>query len=1223
MLVLKAFDKISNESISELPNVVILITDTLNVIKDKVCIKSAHLFNLPNLIKIAYKKDDKYIFLEKDSDVLDIPDNKIYVLKIADILLERLRDMIEYPDALLDELKLDGYSFTDNEYIMISNLIKVGNDLIKDNNFVQTYVDYSQEIKESITDKITKNTSKDLNNFYKKSDIEYLNDYTRELYYTNVNIIIKGNNVENNDHFIKLHNIFNLLELTGDIPLIGLNKKFSNDKNEDPLIKIYDRILDTGILPNEVKDWVLNGSNSYKTIKGLMLKVKTNFDNYLTMNLLPNGIIYIKYSSKDTTNLNTIRNIIKININNVILQLNKMNIFNKEKTINTLDKSDIIIDSMDITTITNFNIPLQQFKKIIQKETFNVFKYKDTISNDVLSLYYEGDKILNIRDYLDTSKINIYNIKNEKLYKIVMNYIYIINLISRNKDNNQLITEIKKIKEKSKKKLLKEQGINFDSRKCQHHPSIIESNGDLKSDEINFENKYYKCDDPTYKYPGFTVNNILCCYTKPQIGTETYIRNIDPKSFDILVQPSNFKVFINGDFETYVIKMISNYKQELDDTLFYYINKNNIIQPILNKELINAINKKEQDDKIWFDTISLAQLIYPSSSSKCSNKPDLTNRYNLNGPCDKSDLKYFGYGASGIPCCFDDSRNDTITKQKKEYDITSTHKIQAHKPLKNLQIGKLSLELDKIFNSSGTQLMHYRIGVFQNNNAFLNTILLGMKSDYHLDGIIQFKQLLSKYLDSNKEEFIKLNNGDIFIKYKSVENYKNVLNDIKKYINWYDFIDLLEKALNINIIILEENILDKNKYETRMVCRSNKKFNENPTLIVLKTKYEDDTKDSYELIIRIDENANIKNKIITTFSHRNPTTKFLIEYYNNTCVKRNVYPEKYPYIPLLNYNNFDIKYQIVNKLNKVFMVITNSGAIVPIIEQGIINDIKTIQLTDLINTTVPWVWTLEEFIIKNFEGENRWRRVELDNILKELNLSTNVNEQITNKTIYDKIVNYLKTQEQIPKLVSLNVYINYFKKIKREKNINIKILGLLKTNNKNIGGIMTNFGSIVPYLRNDSEYENDFTKLDYTYYLFDIDSITNNGYNMYSKYIENKIKLNKDLHQMKITLSNNITMPSDQSVKKFIEELTKTPNIPRYNKLQTLIKTFHSITNNKYVNNSYIEFIFSIIANDIINDNFNLLINGIIEDTNVENRDNETVLLNIDDIYKWLKTNKN
>ena len=39
--------------------------------------------------------------------------------------------------------------------------------------------------------------------------------------------------------------------------------------------------------------------------------------------------------------------------------------------------------------------------------------------------------------------------------------LYIINLISRNKNNDQLIKEITKVKEKSKKKLLKEQGINF------------------------------------------------------------------------------------------------------------------------------------------------------------------------------------------------------------------------------------------------------------------------------------------------------------------------------------------------------------------------------------------------------------------------------------------------------------------------------------------------------------------------------------------------------------------------------------------------------------------------------------------------------------------------------------------------------------------------------------------------------------------------------------------
>ena len=1199
MLQIQAFDKSTNkliiyednedDDLNEMINKIpILLSDSLKVIKEKVCIKSES--NFPNFIKIEYSRGGEFYLLENDTQVSNISDYKIYVSNVFNVLFDKINDILLDSDNLFNQLKSDGWLLNETEYKMIINLIKYNNEMIQDNNekdtIIQEFIEYSTNIKNKILE-FYKNTSKDFKEFNKLSNIEYKEEYTKSINYTNLNIIIKGNDIDSKTAFIKLDKIFNYLELNHTIPLIALNKKFSNETTNEPLIKIYDRILDGNeeLSLKDIKNWVLNenkGSTSYKTIKGLMLKIKTDYSNYLTMNLLPNGIIYVKYSSNDNdneSNLENIQKMIKTSVNNVILQLNKLNVFYstgnvnivKQERINTISSSTFIIDSIDIESITNFNIPLNQFKKIIQKDTFNdIFKYKETKSTEILSLYYREDKILNIRDYFDTSVINIFNVKNIRIYKIIMNCIYILNLISRNKDNDQLINEIKKIKEKSKKKLLKEQGINFDSRKCQHHPSIINNEGDqLTTDTILFDNKYYKCDDDIYKYPGFTINNILCCYTKPQLGTETYIRNVDADSLDILVQPSNFKVFIDGDFETYVIKMISNVTDE-NYTMYYYINRNNIIQPILNIELINAIKEKEQADNIWFDTVSLAQLIYPSATSKCNNVPDLTNRYNLNGPCDNNgDFKYFGYGANGIPCCFDETRVDNIKKNKKQLDITNTHKIQAYKPLKNLQIGNLSNELDNLLNNvlDNKGLFHYRIGVFQNNNSFLNCVLLGIKNDYHIEGVLNFKKFLTKYLNDNPDEFIKLGNGEIYLKYKSVKNYINNLNDPKKNILWNDFIDLLEKALNINIIILETIKDQNNKYQTQMVCRTtntNKKFTQQPTLMLLKTKYDEDKYYSFELIIRINENASIKDKIITTFSYNNTTTKFLFEYYHKTCIKTNIYPDNYPFISLYTFTelkNLDIpiKYQVINSLNKTSLVMTDSGILLPIIEQGVIDN-------------------LEHILFKNI------------------------------------------TQ----KLVNLDQYINFFKKLKKEQNVVIKILGLLNSDNETVGGIMTNFGYIIPYLKTTSDDDNQderFPHLDYTYHLVDIDSIVNNQQNAYSKYTNNKIKLNKDLNKIKNVLSNNIK--SNERLKTFIEKLTIKTDVIRYTKIQKLLELFHRITNDIYQEDSYIKFLFSMIANDILNDTDNLFINGIIEDNQLEQRDTESVLLNIDDIYKWLKRNKN
>jgi hypothetical protein len=732
-----------------------------------------------------------------------------------------------------------------------------------------------------------------------------------------------------------------------------------------------------------------------------------------------------------------------------------------------------------------------------------------------------------------------------------------------------------------------------------------------------------------YSYPGFTIDNILCCFTKPQIGNETYVKNIHSESLDILVQPSNFKIWINGDFETYAIKMISDYSTNVG-TNYFYVNKNNILQPISSQELIDKIKEKEQNENIWFDIISLSQLIYPSPTNKCNDKPDLTNRYNLNGPCDNQEnSKYFGYGANGIPCCFDERRNDIITKNKKDFDLTSTYKKQANKQLKNLQIGDLSKELDILFNKilNNKGLLHYRIGVLQNNNSFLNAVLLGIKRNFNLNGIINFKQLLNEFLDNNPEEFLKLNDGYISLKYKSINNYKKYLNNNKNYIIWNDFIDLLEKALRINIIILEEDI---SKNEIKMVCRPNKKFVSNSSLILFKTKYEQvnsyiKNKDSFELIIRINEKASIKDKIITNFSQNSDTIKFLLEYYSKTCTKKNVYPDNYPYIPLLNYQNLitdlnlKIKYQIVSKLNKCSLVMTENGCLFPIIERGLIDNIEKISFIDFINTAkVTTESDFDKFIKQSWNGDSRWRRSELNEIIEKFNLPKNPGQ--SNKEVYNIIFNYLGSKDILP-FRPLNAFIEFFKLIDN----GTKIVGLLPTHNNKIGGIMTNFGYILPYAKIENENGYNLPYLDFIYYLTDID-YTNNSNNAYTDYINYKDNINKDLYKTKLTLSSFINKSPEIKIK--IEKLIKNIKIERYTKIININKIFNDIFENKFINDNYYQFIFNIISNEIINDNKeNLLINGIVvENNDIDNiikRDNESILLNIDDIYKWISTHKN
>jgi len=1173
MLKVLPIDKDTNTEIESETEIVIILTDTLQVIKEKIFLMDMRYY--PNFIKIEIKVDDNYILLD-DKLVLDNY-NKIYISNIiTELEKENEKNQIFYPDILYESLLNNFVDLTRGEFDIAVDFIKNP----EENTFIEFLDKYLVPLqkKYDMTDEQIE--------FYNLCKRDRYNDnLISDKIYKDINVIIKGNDIDfvmkTNNIFIKLFDIFNIIELNSSIPFIGLNKKFTNDTSSEPLLKVYDSILED-ISEKEIKSWILNekkmlNQTTYKTIRGLMMKIKVDYDNYLTMNVMPNGLIYVKYSSKDNESIDDIMEVIKTNVNDTINMLNKLNVFYKSRRINTIENSSLEIESLDVISTTNFYISRRKLKSLLKEQDFNLLEYKDTNSTDVLSLYFLdniNDKklTLNIKDSLtekDSSIINILNVKNIKLYKIIIEILYIIHLISDkiNKDD-----EDRKIVEKSSKKILKDAGINFNSRKCQHHPILID-NVAKDDSEIQFNNRNYKCNDPLYEYPGFTIDNILCCFTKSQIGNETYIRNINPDSYDILIKPSNFKIKINGDFETYAIKMISNYENDMNLSKYFYVNRNNILQPILNNELINAIELKEHSENIWFDTITLAQLIYPSPTNKCSNKPNLNKRYNLNAPCAEPEnefARHFGYGASGIPCCFNTEREDIIIKKKKESDITNAYILKPNKPLKNMQIGELSKDLNELFNKVlEHNYHHYRIGVLQNNNSFLNAVLLAVKDDFKLNGIIDFKSLLNKYLDNNNEEFLKLNNGLVHLKYKTIDNYKKYLNNNKNYIYYNDFIDLLEKVFNINIIMMEEipDIKkDIKKYNINMICRSNKKYNNVlANIVLLKTKYDENSlntytknTDSFELLIRINEKSSLKDKIITMFSQRSNTIKFLLEFYSKTCIQRNVYPENYGYIPLLNYNSLlNIKYQIVNSLNKVSMVMIDQGYLIPIVETPLIDNIPKITFTELIKDD--------------------------------------------------------------SKLLSLEKYMDFVKETK----VNMKLLGLLPAHNRNIGGIMTNFGYIIPYNKRNTTDFSLLPELDFVYYLKDIDSIVSKTKNPYNDFIEYKDNINKNLHLMKIKISDAIGSLPD--IKLLIENLVKDKNTSRSEQIRDLLKIFNNLFNDKYINDSYYQFIFNIISNEIINDNVeNLLINGIVTSSNVvEKRDNESILLNVDDIYSWIKNHKN
>lgn len=1220
----KKTDKVIN---NEYPN--ILLDDSIKKTKEKLFAFFPEF--IPNLIKIEIQNDSgDFITISDSNSILyeafdSLPEEPV-------IFLSNLQDYVSVTDvqdlyindskfkSSFDKYKNEYSDLTEEDLSFIIKLnlmnIGIGNITISD---IQDYINTTQNKRNKIVQSIEQQENDTiLQQFYKLSQ-----EFTPEINaitYNDISLVITGENVSTGTKgvFIKLNEIFNVLELNDNIPFIALGKKSSASDVKQPQIKIYNRLLD--IVPDkEIKSWVLNEKKklneaTYKIIKGLMIKSKfKNTNNYLTINIMPNGVIYVnlKVADSDSGDLDQLLNDMKENVNKVIDYINLLKtVFLKSKRIVPVEKSSIKVDSVDTTIETGIFINRTKFESLIKQEMVskNILEVKRTESLDVLSAYYKKFKTreaiddikgitINIRDNPykeDSSIIKIFGADNQTQATIIAWNILILSEMSELIKKNGLFEDFskkRKIREKTNKKKLKEQGIHFDSRECQaiRQPKLNPDNKlPLKKDgyTITFNNQNYRCDNTNYPYPGFTKSNIVCCFKYNQTGNESYIKNIDPESLNILVEPSNFKIKIKqgkATFETFVIKIVSDYKPGFDEKnsmpRYYYLShttnkltSQNDIIPIYNQELIDAI---EQEDNIWLDRVTLSQIIYPSASNKCSFKPDLNNRVSLHAPCSEHKKnKYFGYTSKSIPCCFDKEREVYVSRKKKESDITKQYIIQSSDKILNYkQLGILPQDITTLLqNVLQIKDIHYRMGIIQNNSSFLNALLLAMNNTirgHTINNHNEFKKFISDYLHKNEGEFNKLNNGDISIKYGNINNYITYINNADVFLNWLELIDLLERILKRNILIID--VTESTRILCRPIALNPKKFGR-PFLVLLKKK------NTFEVIIKLIAQDNKKNEVIKDYEYTNKLIKFLTEYYTQTCIRKNVYPENYPFIPIQPHQLFisklknqttksnlvgNIKYQVKNDFNKINMLMTKRGILIPILETGIID-----------------------------------------------------NPEI-------KVVSFSSLIRQQDKLLSLKDYTNAFKALnKLMENVKefkrIKILGIVNSNIDSIGGIVTNFNYIIPYKKDSKQHS--YELFDYKYYL-DIDTKLQSTENMVGNF-NTYNAMSDDLHNKMFTLKKLLgeKISENQTIKETIEKLIKRPDVPKSDKIMELLEIFDNLN----IPNDNVTLLKSI-ANEILNDNKErLILNNIItSDTFNKNdviiRDSESILLNIDDIRKWIK----
>lgn len=1222
--------------------------------------KSSLLFNFEKYPKEFVIYADNVFNLSKDSVFLSKLINA-YIVQDEKILDEIYTDLQKNYEDLseedfqfiikmfyAEEMEKSEVGLPDRDLKFIENYIN--NILDKQSDLVVKYNATSAQL-----DKLNKflkynDEIKDYSQYY---DISDKNVQSPIINFNTVSILIKGLKFESGikGKFVKLNNILNTIELSNELPFIA----FSDRTTVNPIVKIYNGVSNLdGISDREIKSWIVNEKKKtnqmfYKKIKGILLKYKVTENDYMTVSLYDNGLMEAKIQFSDTevdesddfayTSLDNIIKLLKEKLDKLIDYINTLQgVFLQSRRLEKTSESEIMLESVSASIKTNYLIDRFGFSNILNNEAISnyVFETKETISKDILSFYYkkfgrkQTDEIeidrkgitVNVRENpykLDSSIINIYSAYNLYQISAIVKQIVLITKLYKPQKIQQ------KIKEKSNISMLRKQGAVIESTKCQkgRQPIIDPKATPLGSSYIiDFEGNKYMCPHEKYPYPGFTAENIVCCFAKDQRGSESYIRNMKSKDFEIMIAPSNLKIDVldpvtKEKFTTFALKIVSEYMEGFDSTNsmsnYYFLNNENELIPIRDERLIKRLDVEEREDnEIWLDSVPLAKLITEPPKNKCNYTPNINNKtQDINSPCEHHEKnKFFGYNLNSYPCCFDKERNVYITRKRKEFDITKQHILKSDKILNYQRIGVLPEMLDKLFNeiifTKNDNGKYYRMGVIQDNSAFFGAIRLALQNkinDIFLNNTTEFRKMITTYLDNNQNIFETLNNGNISMKFGSIEKYKNYIMDFNTVVYHNDVIDILERMANVNIIILDvpyvvsksTQIYDYNNI--KIVCKKDipEKSKANPFIVLLKRH------NVYEIIIKMKGSEKHITGIDYTMiydpqtdAYKKNIINFIMEYYATSCVRENVYPDKFMFnemfelreiMNILDDTSHEIIAQIINVYNKVDIVLTKSNFIIPIRESGIDNYLQKVKLQTL-------------------KDENK-----LLNLVDYIKILSDINDILSNQNL-QKMKIYGATV--IDKTTIINaIFTSYGQFIPiKEEDISKYII---TENNKSFIDISEPGMDIeIPII--DFKYYVDINE-----YLSDIKQ-TDNPQN---DYIHNINKIKQSIFIIKTQLGKQFS----DSDRELVDKINKNTKLERSSKIKLLVDLFKTKSIKTDLTEKELIFILKNIANEVINDNKenllmnNLIISDVFDPNEITKRDSESILFNIDDIRKWLKRN--
>jgi hypothetical protein len=489
------------------------------------------------------------------------------------------------------------------------------------------------------------------------------------------------------------------------------------------------------------------------------------------------------------------------------------------------------------------------------------------------------------------------------------------------------------------------------------------------------------------------------------------------------------------------------------------------------------------------------------------------------------------------------------------------------------------------------------MGVVQNKSSFLNAVLLSLDNkinEQRINNSNEFKRYIVSHLENKPDDFKKLNDGNIALKYKELSEYTKMLLDTSIY--WTDIVDIIQRLAHVNVMVLDipykfsESTKIADYENIKLICNPNVKLNKkNPFIILMKRV------NTFEVIVLMKGDGE-SNKIKTTFQYTGKESKrgelglvdFFLDYHTDSCVRENVFPESFPYvemftvqelIKILSDTKQSIIAQVVNVFNKTEFVLTRKGILIPTKESGIVSKIPVISTSDL-------------------EAANKLLTIDL--------YKTGV-----------KQLNNIFKEKSISKRVSL--------------------LGVTLEGSR-VTSVLTSFGQLVPVKNTEfvPDYQsfgnNELKVLDFKYYP-DVNKALSrqsegNDQEKYSAYIQG---MKTTLYKIKTRLAKAIS--ESDTTKDNIMTIIKDTKLPMFQKIEDIVRIFDTILDTYTPDDSQsfgnvLDFLLRNIANEVINDNVenlllnNLVVSDVFNPNEVIKRDKESVLLSIDEIKKWIKTYK-